>query len=139
MSLTSPVNTPYFMTNTILGRFGLRAKANTTLWSGGFVAMDPTGTVIPAASNRAGLGFLRAGADFFSNADPTLYPELQIDFNMSVHLYIPNATLASVGTAKCYATADDTFTVTPNTCIVGDIIDVVDAANDIYEVFVTCK
>lgn len=138
MSATAPLNTPYLMTNAQQVRSHLLPKASTVLWSGGFMAMDPSGTVIPAASNRAGLGFLRPGQDRPSQNPVPLTDTVDIDFNMSVLLYIPDATAASVGTAKCYATADDTFTVSSNTCVVGPIIDVWDAANKIFVVYVTC-
>lgn len=112
-----------------LTRAALLTKAATTIYQGACVALDATGTVINATSTRPCLGFARDGS--------TAGEQCIIDWGYAVRLTISGVGAANVG-SLVYATDSNTFTLTPNTCIVGVINDIIDATNNVVSVVVNC-
>ena len=105
----------------------LEVAAANTIYEGAIVAIDGSGNAIVPTGSEICVG-IAAGA---AEATETV----RIQFNHVEELTLTGADDSAVG-ILLYATDDNTLTATPNTCIVGVVVDVLTA--DRVLVLVTC-
>lgn len=93
--------------------------ASLEIFQGALLSVDASGNIVKAVSTArcAGVAY-----EYYNNtvASPTTTKPLRVEYNHIEQFTLAGVTDAAIDTLV-YATADDTLTLTPNTCIVGYI------------------